>query len=72
MKSKSKKNFLVIGIATASNDIEAWHFDNDELCRMFCEQQVRNTGRSVIVVDGNEIGRYSVEVPIVYHKKRLT
>lgn len=67
--SVSRRSLLIIGIATGSGDVETWRFDDDDLCQKFCERLVRDTGRSVIVVDGTEVGRYCLaDLPVVYRR----
>jgi hypothetical protein len=58
----------VIGIATGSKDVEVWHFEkHDDLCKKFCETLARETGRNVIVIEGEVIGTYSIcEYPVNY------
>lgn len=61
-------SITVVGCATGSNNIECWHFEqNNDFCKKFCEHLARETGRNVIVLEGEVIGTYSVsKVPIDY------
>jgi hypothetical protein len=41
------KNLIVVGISTGARDVETWFFQDDDLCKKFCESLVRETGYTV-------------------------
>lgn len=58
---------LIIGIATGSNDIETWLAPQEKtLCDKLCETIVRGSGRSVYIIEGTVIGKYEMQLPVVY------
>lgn len=56
--------YIVVGMATASRDIEIWLFDDYEYAKKFCIQQARETARSVYLLEGKVIASFEIEIPV--------
>lgn len=65
--------YTVIGIATGSRDLEAWHFDDDTLIEPFCQNLVRETGKSVWLIEGGELlGKFEMDdLPVKFTLEKL-